>query len=176
MSQLIHWNKIPEVSIPDNLKAWLVFAGSFMQRLKDHGIMDAKIDVIRQVWEAPDADEQLVLGLEEPQAVFIREVFIVSEKKLWMFARSLFPQTTLTGAEAQYAHLQTRALGSVLFQDKEMVRGDFEFTCLQPGMLLHEKMKPYVNQEPIWTRRSRFMKQQKSLLLIECFAPDIMKL
>ena len=150
------WNTILSATVPVHLKAWLNHAGSFMQRLKQHGVHDVRIQVLDQSWQLPEPEERKLLRLNFRVFTLVREVFILSDTKLWLFARSLFPFQILQGEGRQFSQLKTRALGSVLFKDKNMKRSSFEFMQLQPGMMLHDKMKSRIGEQTVWMRRSLF--------------------
>src|SRR5260221_4491606 len=116
------WKK-QEAEIPTPFRAWVTHAGSFMQRLVQRGVSDAHVQVLRQRWVRPKLEERQLLGTEEGVQALVREVLILSEKKHWMFARTVIPRSTLTGEEQQLAHLNDRPLGSSLFNNPTMKRG-----------------------------------------------------
>jgi chorismate--pyruvate lyase len=181
----LHWKKqytLSQSAVSTSLQAWLLHAGSFMRRLKEKGIPDARIKVVSQEWQHAEPWENKLLNVESDALTLVREVLIVSEKKCWMFARSVFPRETLTGDEAELANLNTRPLGTVLFNHPEMKRSEFSYTCLRPGMDWHQKvanhLHEYMNDEnnklaDFWSRYSLFQLHEKSLLLTEIFLPDM---
>ncbi len=166
---------IKNTEIPSPFRAWLEHVGSFMQRLVQHKVGDARIQVLRQLWLRPGVDEKRLLGIEGRAHAMVREVLILSEGKQWMFARTVIPRGTLTGEEQQLAHLKDRPLGSVLFKDPTMKRCDFEFARLHPGEKWHTKIAQTAGcvLPDLWARRSLFSLHGKSLLLTEVFLPDI---
>jgi chorismate lyase len=172
----VYWHKKLNHETPLKDKHWLTYAGSFMQRLKAHGIRDAKIEVLEQSWQLPHFSERKLLMIDFRSVALVREVLILSEKKIWMYARSLIPRHMIKGEYQQLAHLKTRALGSVLFKNKKIKRSDFEFMCLKNGMTLHEKVKKYIDQDTLWARRSLFSNDSKSLLLMEIFTSNTLNL
>ncbi len=168
------WKK-HEADVPVPFQAWVMYAGSFMQRLVQQGVNDARVQVLRQRWMRPRLEERQLLGIENGAHVLVREVLILSEEKQWMFARTVVPRSTLTGEEQQLAHLNDRPLGSVLFKDPTMKRGEFEIACLQPGEKWHAKISKTTGSllPALWARRSLFTLRGKLLLLAEVFLPDI---
>jgi chorismate--pyruvate lyase len=161
-----------------NLKTWLLHPGSFVERLKNHGVKSPKIQVIQQQWQLPHADERQELALNFRTNVLIREVLIKSDDIVWMFARTVFPRATLSGKYRQLAHLKTKSLGSILFKDPTLQRSEFDIFSVEPGMDLHDQLNPFLPAEinSLWARRSLFFVRQKPLLLTEVFFPDIEKL
>ncbi len=167
--------KIQEAEIPGPFRVWVGFSGSFMQRLVQQGINNARIQVLQEGFACPETEERKLLGIEDRKHALVREVLIVSVGKQWMFARTVIPRTTLTGEQQQLAQLKDRSLGSVLFKDPTMKRSAFEIACLQPGERWHDKVKQAADcaLPDLWARRSLFSVRDKPLLLTEVFLPDI---
>lgn len=168
------YNPINHAALPSALREWLLHSGSFMAKLVECGVQDARVDVVRQDWEIPDDHEREQLGMPAGTQALAREVMILSEKIPWMFARTIFPRETLTGEESQLADLKNRSLGSVIFNDPTLQRSEFEIACLAPGDNWYERaVKHFAGQEQeLWGRRSVFSLQGKKLLLTEVFFPD----
>jgi chorismate--pyruvate lyase len=82
-----------------------------------------------------------------------------------MYARSVFPESTLQGNTRylRYA-LDERPLGDLLYRDPTLKRTDFEIACLKDIYL-----------QPLWARRSAFFIQNKPILLTEVFMPALLR-
>lgn len=160
-------------AMPLALKPWLLYGGSFMDRLREYGVDDPQVQVLYQDWQEPLACEQDSLRVDSQ--MLVREVLIVSNETVWMYARSVFPQTTLTGEYEQLAHLGNRSLGSVLFNDPTIKRGEFEIASFEKGNLWFEKVATqiHIDCQTLWGRRSLFDLKGKPLLLTEIFLPVI---
>lgn len=172
MEQIWQNTLIPDISA--DLQAWLTHSGSFMERLRSKNIHNAAVSVLSESWSSPELWETDCLGQCLSDAL-IREVIIASGEQYWMYARTVIPRETLVGDLSELAHLKNRPLGSVLFNHPLMQRGAFDFIHLQPGMDWHAKVMSYVKRElpALWSRRSIFSIQNKSILLTEVFLPDI---
>ncbi len=169
------YHLLPELP-PNRLSSWLLYAGSFMQRLKQSGIT-AKVQVLSERWEFVEPSERALLNIKERTFALVREVLIDSPEGEWMFARTIVPAKTLTGKGRELANLKNRSLGSVLFKNKTMTRSEFEYSCLQPEMRLYKKINHNALQKNLlWARRSVFHLYDKPLLLSEFFFPNIMGL
>lgn len=157
------------------LRDWMQFSGSFMQRLKEHGIANPTIQVVQHHWQLPNREERNELNLSFRTSALVREVLISDTSTIWMYARTIFPRNTLTGRHKQLAHLKNRSLGSVLFKDPTLQRSPFEIAVIQPGMKLHAKIAKAVDRAmpELWSRRSLFNVRGKSVLLTEVFMPEI---
>jgi chorismate--pyruvate lyase len=170
------WKKnLSSAMVPADLSAWMGHKGSFMQRLKKFGVNTAVIKVLKQSWHYPTSDESALLNIKPRQLVLVREVLISSPDNKWMFARTVLPRTTLTGAERQLAFLKDRSLGSVLFKDPHLRRSEFELACLRQGSAWYEKIIKLLalDASELWARRSVFHINSKPLLLTEIFFPDV---
>lgn len=181
-----NWKKqytLQESAVSTILRDWLLHSGSFMQQLVERGAVDPCVHVLSQEWQYLERWENTLLQVAPDVKALVREVLIISKEKSWMFARSVFPQQTLTGEEAALANLQTRPLGSFLFNHPEMKRSEFSYACLHPTMTWHQKIRKHVQTigraeilTDLWSRYSLFYLQDKSLLLTEVFLPDIAEL
>jgi chorismate--pyruvate lyase len=174
-----HYQSFPRTDLPSaELMEWLLDPGSFIQRLKQYHIAEPQVHVLLQEWESLPTDERALLAVPESESGLVREVLIDSEEGQWMFARTVFPAATLTGKERMLAQLKNRSLGSVLFQDPTVKRGDFEIAVIRPDSAWYQKIMSAakVSSDILWARRSLFYIQNKSLLLAEVFLPAIQTL
>lgn len=171
----IKWLNINDVLLPEKLRGWMMHSHSFVERLKAQGVKQPEIEVLQQKWRLPTEDESNCLGLDSQSRILAREVLIVSAEKKWMYARTIFPEATLTGEQCQLANLKNQSLGSVLFKDPSLKRSEFTVACLTPAMCEYAAILSYaeMHAEKLWARRSLFTVNNKSLLLTEVFLPDI---
>lgn len=172
--KLPNWHS-DSTMIPDSLIDWVLDAGSFTKRLEHYGQTSPLVQVLYQGWQFPCLEERIVLGISPRVYALIREVLIYSKGVVCMFARTVFPMTTVTGKEQQFLYLKNRSLGSVLFNDPQIERGGFEFACIQSGMAWYEQVKAHVpsSSNELWARRSFFYIKNKPLLLAEMFLPAL---
>lgn len=168
----LKWKVANSSNVPATLGPWLLDSHSFMERLKQFGVQDARIEVLNQCWQLPTREDCQRLQLNPKRYVLVREVLIRSEKINWMVARAVFPQQTVTGSLRQLIYLKNRALGSVLFKDPSLVRSDFEIAYFsKENMLHHSIMKRGLLPTESWARRSIFNLRNKKILLTEYFFP-----
>lgn len=174
-----HWQAYPNYPIvPATLQNWLFYQGSFVARLENDGIKKPEIIVLKRHWELPLLSERLALKSHLHHYALVREVLIKSDEKVWMYARTVFPQQTLTGPERQLLFLKNRSLGTVLFNYPHLQRSEFELACLNPGSTWYKKITQFtpLNDEPVWARRSIFIVNNKPILLSEVYLPDMNKI
>ena len=85
----------------------------------------------------------------------IREVFLYCKNTPVVFARTVIPQTTLTGKQKELANLNNKPLGAYLFAQKDMHRDPINITCIEHS------------NEKLWGRSSVFYLSDKPLLVDE---------
>lgn len=158
-----------------SLSAWLTHPGSFMERLKQHGVQDAEVRVWAEGFQAPLEDEHKMLGIEADSSTWVREVVIASGDRVWMVARTVIPRATLTGPEQALQHLNNRSLGSFLFKDPNLTRSEFDIQPVLPNSFWYQKIAAIVplRTETLFSRRSVFCTNGKKLLLTEVFFPTV---
>jgi chorismate--pyruvate lyase len=161
--------------IPIHYLPWLRDTGSLTQRLMDACCGDFRVCVLNQAWDRPRPAEARALGMRPHGRALVRQVQLLCGGHPWVYARTILPRTTLTGAERRLAHLKSRSLGAVLFADPTMQRGRTEIVCLQPGDALYALTAQGLDAPPpaIWGRRTVFRLRGKPLLVSEFFLPGI---
>jgi chorismate lyase len=143
--------------VPAWLRPWLLEPGSLTQRLKACCVGEFGLVVLDErpvPMTAADAD---ALGLSPGAAALSREVHLCCDGVPRIHARSLLPESTLTGPAASLAALGTRPLGDALFTFPDLKRGTIEIAHTDDG----------------WARRSVFRIGDAPLLVAEWFLPTL---
>lgn len=153
--------------LPARLLPWLTHADSLTARLKVHSQGAFGVQVLRQGWGLPRADEARRAAMKPRQQALIREVLLMGKGQPWVYARSILPATSLQGPLRYLRQLDSRPLGSLLFQYPGMYRDQIEITQLD----LQYVQLPATAQVDglVWGRRSCFYLQQKPFLVSEFF-------
>jgi len=161
--------------IPQGLVSWLLDPGSLTDRLKRVCVGCFEVRVIDEGWQRPRLDEARALGIRHSQIGWIRQVHLLCDGTPWVFARTVVPVSTLTGAQRRLAYLGNRPLGAFLFADPGMRRGPVELACLREGLSMFNEASSGLKRKPaeIWGRRSVFRVGGKPLLVAELFLPAI---
>ncbi len=161
--------------IPPALVAWLLDTGSLTDRLKKacHGHFEVR--VVEQGWQRPRLDERRALDMRHGMVGWVRQVQLLCNGTPWVFARTIVPVTTLTGAQRRLAYLGNRPLGAFLFADPGMQRGPVEVAAIRNGQAMFGMATAGLKRKPaaIWGRRSVFRVGGKPLLVTEVFLPAI---
>ena len=157
--------------VPVDVIPWLFDASSLTKRLLQRCPDDFRVEVILQTIAKPTLDEALSLGIEVGRSALIREVMLFCGGQAVVYARTVIPLKTLTGAQRCYASLGSRPLGAMLFADRSMRRDEVEISMLLPGDPLYANTQCL--DETVWGRRSIFRVGGKPLLVSEFFLPVI---
>jgi chorismate--pyruvate lyase len=168
------WPTILQDTVSANLYDWLVDIGSLTARLKQH-CREFSVQVLIEGTYPLSDDEQAKLNLTDTMG-FVREVLLLLDGVPWVFARTIMPLSTLTGAGEKLAQLGNQPLGAVLFNAPDMQRSAIEIAEFGKGNTLHElaNTQPSTWQGSLFGRRSCFLLDGKSLLVSEVFLPDAM--
>lgn len=154
--------RLTRLHAPQCWQRWLTDRGSLTQHLLNASHGNFRVEVVRQGWARPTRSEALELGISLRQLALIREVRLIGNDQVWVYARSIIPASTITGRERQLHHVGNRSLGSILFSDATMRRGPLQISCLK-----------LTDQEQVWARRSTFFLSGKPLLVCEVFLPAL---
>jgi len=148
---------------------WLFDQGSLTERLIAASDDQFAVQLLSQNYAAPLVSERRCLQIPARQDALVRQVILTGRNAPWVFARSVIPVSTLTGANRHLKHWNSRPLGAMLFSNPSMRRGPIEIARLQPGNNLVPT--EHQGQETLLGRRSVFYLNGKPLLVNEIFLP-----
>lgn len=168
MHALINWHRYhPQLQLPAAAKPWLLEKGSLTARLVAWSNGAFAVQRISQTWMVPSLDEAKALGLRPREMALIREVYLLCHGEPCVYARSVIPLKSLHGPLRFLKKLQNTSLGSLLFKDPYLARGEFEICNLN---LPHFAI-PCQTSAKIYGRRSVFKLYQQPILVSEFFLP-----
>ncbi len=161
----IRWhtlNRPSRQAAPQPWRNWLKDKGSLTRSLVSASQGQFRVELLRQRYARPTRSEARALGSPPRCLALIREVQLMGLGQPWVYARSVIPVSTLSGAQRQLGGIGNRSLGSVLFSDPSMQREPLQIgqLCLTDGTRL-------------WARRSVFRLAGKPLLVCEVFLPAL---
>ena len=161
-------------SIPVGVASWLFDASSLTRRLIQHCPGQFSVELIKQDICRPTLDEARTLNINIGRSALIREVLLHCDNKPVVYARTVIPLSTLTGAQSCYGSLGNRPLGAMLFSDRSMRRDAVEATRVNAGDALYRNIPTIPTASaPVWGRRSVFRVGGKPLLVCEFFLPTL---
>ncbi len=161
--------------LPASLRSWLLDEGSLTDRLRRRCPGCFSVRVLDEAWRRPQPDEARVLGLPRSALAWVRQVQLLCDGEPWVFARTVIPVSTLSGAQRRLAWLGNRPLGAYLFADPGMRRSPVQLASIAAGSGLFEDAVRGLARRParIWGRRSVFRVGGKPLLVSEIFLPPV---
>ncbi|MEE4278890.1 MAG: chorismate lyase [Halieaceae bacterium] len=163
-----HWR--PQERVPGPLLApvrrWLLDDGSLTQHLVNTG-RRFSVDRWAQHFAAPTLDERRLLQMGTREHAMVRQVVLCLDEQPVVFARSVFPVSSLRGPLKHLRRLSNQSLGAFLFARPDMRRSPFELALMAGDssylpLTLHQRA-------PAWARRSCFVVDGKPLLVSEVF-------
>jgi chorismate--pyruvate lyase len=165
-----HWLPVQQhtsTKLPPACRYWLLDDGSLTRHLIKLSPEAFRVQRLYQGWQIPLPSERILLGIPQRQLALVREVTLQVAGNAVVFARSVFPYTSLTGSLTHLRKLQNKPLGAILFNHPGMHRSPFELAHLRGD----SSYLPVELQQSgdAWARRSRFTIENKSLLVSEVF-------
>jgi len=157
------YRNVPAWILPQAWRTWVLDKGSLTKRLINASQGDFAVRVVFQGWAYPSLDEAEALGIPCRRKALIREVELLCFGEPWVQARSVIPNSTLTGQERQLRYLGNRPLGAFLFKSRTMRRKAIEVAALNAQ-----------GNIPVYGRRSVFLLHEKPLLVSELFLPSVL--
>jgi chorismate--pyruvate lyase len=103
------------------------------------------------------------------ERAMVRQIVMRLDGEPMVYARSVFPVSTLTGPLLRLRRLANQSLGAFLFARTDMRRSPFEVALLNGSQRLPACVT--APGQPVWARRSAFEVAGKPLLVSEVFLP-----
>ncbi|MEY1660760.1 chorismate--pyruvate lyase family protein [Isoalcanivorax beigongshangi] len=162
----LHWQPAQQRRLPPLVRDWLLDTGSLTARLRRHGRFAVRL--LQEGISAPTATEARFAGLSARQHARIREVELLLDDQPMVYARSVLPLTSLTGANRVLGHMARRSLGWELFRLPMASRDAVWITEVDGERLPHPQ-----SGEQLWGRESLFRKRGQPILVAEFFLPAL---
>ncbi|WP_284244526.1 chorismate--pyruvate lyase family protein [Thalassotalea insulae] len=166
------WTDEQLCELSENLRNWLLEPSSLTARLKKHCSV-FEVEVLGQqveICQPDEATDEVPAG----QEVLVREVILHCDHRPYVFARSLLPLSSLTGAEKELANLGNQPLGQVIFNHPNLQRKSIQVAEFNRHSSVAHLARHY--QLPVihtmWGRRSVFVIDNKPLIVAEVFLPQ----
>ena len=125
-------------------------------------------------------DECAPLQLPRPARMWEREVLLLCDERPMVFAHTVVPLTASASDWPLFGGLGERSLGSTLFGDPQVQRGQLQFARLREGHELHARACRAIGFErldsALYGRRCLYKRKNGLLLLTEVFLPAVLEL
>ncbi|WOJ92417.1 chorismate lyase [Congregibacter variabilis] len=166
-----HWRREEQLStaLLAPVRSWLLDDGSLTQHLLNTG-KQFSLERWHQCWEAPRPDERKLLQMPLKELAMVRQIVMRLDSNAVVYARSVFPISTLNGPLRRLRRLHNKSLGAFLFSRPDMRRSPFQIALLAGDA-------PYLPESlhqdtEAWARRSCFEVADKPMLVSEVFLKD----
>ena len=126
------------------------------------------------------SDEVAMVELPRRSHVQEREVLLQCDGRPVVFAHTIVPLSATTSDWPFFGTLGERSLGTTLFGDPRVVRGQLQYARLRPQHPLVERACAALGETefttPIFARRCLYRRRNGVLLVTELFLPAIAEL
>ena len=172
------------VHAPQALHDWLTTPGSLTARLvasSDH----FRVRRVHQRVAMCLHDEAAAIGLARPQKVWEREVLLMCDGQPAVFGHTVVPLDANSTDWPLFSALGERSLGSTLFYDPLVRRGQLEFARLGSNHPLVRRIHALLGthdestestESTYYARRCVYRRRQGLLLVTEVFLPAVLDL
>lgn len=175
------WLAHPDgVGAPAVMRDWLTTPGSLTARLIAHS-RQFRVQKLRQAGNVCLADEAGAIGLARPRRVWEREVLLRCDGQPVVYGHTVVPMNASASDWPLFSALGERSLGTTLFCDPRVTRGELEFARLRPGHPLLARVHAALGhdgpaRETYFARRCVYRRRQGLLLVTEVFLPEVLDL
>lgn len=171
-----HWHQhINGVQTTPCMADWLSNRASLTARLIAHS-QQFRVERLYQGRAMCLQDEFTEIGLARPQQVTEREVLLRCDDVAVVYAHTIVPLTANAQEWPLFASLGNRSLGTTLFNDPLVQRGELQYARLGWSHPLMRRIQKsgLIDYRPfLLARRSVFKRHGAKLLVTEVFLPTI---
>jgi len=164
---------------PEGMHDWLVTPGSLTARLVA-GSAAFRVRRLHQRSAPCLADEAAAVKLARPQRVWEREVLLECDGEPVVFAHTIVPMDCDATDWPLFSALGERSLGTTLFYDPLVRRGQLEFARLSADHPLVRRAHAALGRQGdtdttiYYARRCVYRRRQGLLLVTEVFLPAVL--
>jgi chorismate--pyruvate lyase len=157
------------------VQSWLLDQGSLTRRLMAFCPGQFSVNLLSQEWRRAEIDEAQLLGIGTRERVLLRQVQLLCDNRIQVYARSIMPLKTLSGKHRRLQYLGEKPLGGYLFANPSLKRNNHHLATIAGNNPLFETALSGSDQQchQIWGRRSLFTIDHKPLLVSEFFLPEL---
>lgn len=159
---------------PRALRDWLSDPGSLTHRLRMRHV-DFTVRPVARGFVPPFPDEARLLNLRPQMVAYVRDVLLIGDGRIRVFAHSVLPRSSLRGGWLGISRLGAKSLGEVLFADPRIHRLGLTMRRLDARHPLYHATRRHTGFAGpyLWARRSVFCLNGHPLLVNEVFLPAI---
>lgn len=177
--RLAQWHgHVNAVGAPGPMRPWLTAGGSLTARLTAHSGA-FRVQRLHQRTAMCLHDEARAIGLQRPGRVWEREVLLRCDEVPVVFAHTVVPMSATAADWPLFNALGERSLGSTLFYDPRVTRGELEFARIRAGHPLMARASAALGvaaDTVLYARRCLYRRRRGTLLVTEVFLPPVLAL
>jgi chorismate--pyruvate lyase len=178
--RLAQWQRNPDfVHAGTRMRDWLSSAGSLSARLISHS-RSFRVQRLHQRRAVCLADEAAAIGLARARRVWEREVLLHCDGKPVLFAHTVMAAKATAHDWPLFSALGERSLGTILFYDPLVERGQLVFARIRAGHPLMRRTRAALQGDldatELFARRCVYRRHQGLLLVTEVFLPTVLDL
>jgi chorismate--pyruvate lyase len=177
--RLALWHShVNAVNAPPAMRRWLTGAGSLTNKLKAHSGA-FRVQRLHQNPALCLNDEAAAIGLHRGSRVVEREVLLRCDNTPVVFGHTVVPMSADASDWPLFSALGERSLGSTLFGDPQVRRGELEFARLRASHPLAARARAATgmrDEQILYARRCLYQRHNGLLLVTEVFMPEVLDL
>lgn len=161
-----------------SMRDWLTTEGSLTARLMAHSER-FRVRRLHQHAATCLADEARAIGLPRPGRVWEREVLLECDGIPRVFGHTVVPAVCTASDWPLFSALGERSLGTTLFYDPLVRRGQLEYARIRAGHPLMGRVRAALGGSDdtlYYARRCVYRRHQGLLLVTEVFLPSVLTL
>jgi len=177
ITQIPHRSKwLIKPMLSQNYRSWLIENGSLTLRLQNR-YKDFSVEKVQLKYAKPMQGEGRLLALKSYERGLIRDVLLLGNHEVVVFAHSVIPTKAMRGAWNSLGRLGNKPLGGTLFANPRVKRTPFEYKKLSYQHPITKRIAKHLDFPPgfLWARRSVFQLKRAKILVTEVFLPQILK-
>jgi len=162
--------------LSQNYRSWLIENGSLTLRLQNR-YKDFSVEKVQLKYAKPMQGEGRLLALKSYELGLIRDVLLLGNHEVVVFAHSVIPTKAMRGAWNSLGRLGNKPLGGTLFANPRVKRTPFEYKKLSYQHPITKRIATHLDFPLgfLWARRSVFQLKRAKILVTEVFLPQILK-
>lgn len=183
LRQTVWHSHINAVNAPLALRHWLSGGGSLTAKLKRHS-QAFRVQCLHQSTARCLTDEAAAIGLRGAGRVWEREVLLRCDNTPAVFGHTVVPMQATATDWPLFSALGERSLGTTLFGDRMVRRGNLEYARLRSSHPLVRRARAALAAQGIemaaatifYARRCLYRRHHGLLLVTEVFLPAVLQL
>ena len=157
LAKVKDWQHRKRLSLTDKQRYWLRGNHSLTKQLIEYSDNNFELNLLGETWQKPYQHEAEVLRVKPEQECLVREVELLCNKQVVVYARSIISPAAIEASGHELTKLGNVPLGHLLFKNAKV---DLE---------TRELAKIIVSDKPSFARRTLYQLNNEDILVSEFF-------